>query len=76
MPQHRQATYNPRGRLGRPPGAWSSQRHWHSAEDEFTYVLEGEVVLVTDTDAVDYPAIDLILAAGERAYRHRNGSPY
>jgi uncharacterized cupin superfamily protein len=30
-----------------PPGAWSSQRHWHSAEDEFVYVLEGEVVLVS-----------------------------
>lgn len=32
-----------------PPGAWSSQRHWHSAEDEFVYVIEGEVVLVTDS---------------------------
>ena len=31
-----------------PPGTWSSQRHWHTAEDEFVYVLEGEVVLVTD----------------------------
>jgi len=31
-----------------PPGTWSSQRHWHSAEDEFVWVLEGEVVLVTD----------------------------
>ncbi|MCY4128315.1 MAG: cupin domain-containing protein [Gammaproteobacteria bacterium] len=31
-----------------PPGAWSSQRHWHSAEDEFIYVLEGEPLLVTD----------------------------
>lgn len=31
------------------PGAWSSQRHWHSAEDEFVWVLEGEVVLVDDT---------------------------
>ena len=31
-----------------PPGTWSSQRHWHSREDEFIYVLEGEVVLVTD----------------------------
>src|ERR1700676_1798819 len=31
-----------------PANAWSSQRHWHSAEDEFVYVLEGEVVLVTD----------------------------
>lgn len=29
------------------PGVWSSQRHWHSAEDEFVFVLEGEVVLVT-----------------------------
>ena len=31
-----------------PPGVWSSQRHWHSAEDEFVWVLDGEVVLVTD----------------------------
>lgn len=31
-----------------PPGAWSSQRHWHSASDEFVYVVLGEVVLVTD----------------------------
>ena len=31
-----------------PPGAWASQRHWHSHEDEFVYVLDGELVLVTD----------------------------
>src|SRR5580765_4584474 len=31
-----------------PPGTWSSQRHWHSHEDEFVHVLEGEVVMVTD----------------------------
>jgi uncharacterized cupin superfamily protein len=30
-----------------PHGQWSSQRHWHSAEDEMVVVLEGEVVLVT-----------------------------
>ena len=30
------------------PGAWSSQRHWHTNEDEFVYILEGELVLVTD----------------------------
>jgi uncharacterized cupin superfamily protein len=30
------------------PGVWSSQRHWHSHEDEFVHVVEGEVVLVTD----------------------------
>jgi uncharacterized cupin superfamily protein len=31
-----------------PPGGWSSQRHWHSDEDEFVSVLEGEVTLVED----------------------------
>ncbi len=30
------------------PGAISSQRHWHSRQDEFVYMLEGEVVLETD----------------------------
>lgn len=30
------------------PGAYSSARHWHSLEDEFIYVLEGEVTLITD----------------------------
>src|SRR2546430_5625824 len=31
-----------------PPGKESSMRHWHTHEDEFVYVLEGEVVLRTD----------------------------
>ena len=31
-----------------PAGQWSSQRHWHTAEDEFVWVVSGEVVLVTD----------------------------
>jgi uncharacterized cupin superfamily protein len=30
-----------------PPGKQSSMRHWHTREDEFVYVLEGEVVLRT-----------------------------
>jgi uncharacterized cupin superfamily protein len=30
------------------PGAWSSQRHWHTGSDEFVYVISGEVVLVSD----------------------------
>jgi uncharacterized cupin superfamily protein len=34
-----------------PPGAWSSQRHWHTEEDEFIYVLAGEVTLETDDGA-------------------------
>jgi uncharacterized cupin superfamily protein len=31
-----------------PPGAWSSQRHWHSEEDEFVYVISGELTLITN----------------------------
>ena len=31
-----------------PPGGWSSQRHWHSHEDEFVYLLEGELALIED----------------------------
>jgi uncharacterized cupin superfamily protein len=46
------------------PGGQSALRHWHSHEDEFVYVLEGEVVLVTDGgeqvlragDCAGYPA--------------------
>lgn len=30
------------------PGSWSSQRHWHTREDEFIYVVSGEVTLITD----------------------------
>ncbi len=33
------------------PGAASAQRHWHTAEDEFVYILEGEVDLITDAAA-------------------------
>ncbi len=43
-----------------PPGAWSSQRHWHSHEDEFVWVVDGEVTLVTD-------AGEETLAAGDCA---------
>ncbi len=42
------------------PGAWSAQRHWHTGEDEFVYVLEGEVTLVTN-------AGEEILRAGDCA---------
>jgi uncharacterized cupin superfamily protein len=102
-----------------PPGTWSSQRHWHTEEDEFVWVLEGEVVLVEDegetvlrpgdcagfkagvanghhlqnrsdreavvleagsrrpeTDACDYPDIDMVAPAGDPLYRHRDGTPY
>lgn len=30
------------------PGAWSSHRHWHENEDEFVYVVDGELTLIDD----------------------------
>ncbi|WP_299410691.1 cupin domain-containing protein [Acaryochloris sp. IP29b_bin.148] len=30
------------------PGSCSALRHWHSRQDEFIYVLEGELVLATN----------------------------
>ncbi len=102
-----------------PPGQWSSQRHWHLAEEEFVYVLEGEAILVTDAgeevlgpgdcagfkageanghhlqnrtdrdvvvlevgtrrpaeDGAEYPDIDMVVKAGERVFRRRDGSAY
>jgi len=41
-------------------GAGSSQRHWHSGEDEFVYVVSGEITLVTN-------AGEEILRAGDCA---------
>ncbi len=49
------------------PGVWSSQRHWHSHEDEFVYILDGEVVLVTDAgEEVLRPGDSAGFPAGER----------
>ena len=42
------------------PGVWTSQRHWHTAEDEFVWVVEGEVVLVENEG-------ETILRAGDCA---------
>jgi len=35
-----------------PPGCWASQRHHHSAEDEFVYILSGCPTLIDDTGAI------------------------
>ena len=35
-------------RVELPPGSWSTNRHWHSGNDEAVIVIEGELVLVTD----------------------------
>ena len=48
-----------------PPGAWSSQRHWHSHEDEFVYVLEGQLILIED-------AGETMLRAGDCAAFPKN----
>ena len=48
-----------------PPGNWSSQRHWHSHEDEFVYVIAGEVVLEEDGG-------ETILRAGDCAAFPKN----
>ena len=42
-----------------PPGSRSSHRHWHETEDEFVYLLSGELVLIEDEESV--------LRAGEAA---------
>jgi uncharacterized cupin superfamily protein len=48
-----------------PPGNWSSQRHWHSHEDEFVYILDGEVTLVED-------GAETVLRAGDCAAFPKN----
>jgi len=42
------------------PGAASSQRHWHSHEDEFVTVISGELVLITDEG-------ETVMRAGDHA---------
>jgi uncharacterized cupin superfamily protein len=48
------------------PGAWSSQRHWHRNEDEFIYVIEGEITLCEDHG-------ETVLKPGEAAGWRANG---
>src|SRR5260370_14293246 len=52
-----------------PPGNWSSQRHWHSHEDEFVYLLEGELVLIEDgSETLLHPGLRCV------SERHRQRS--
>jgi len=48
-----------------PPGAWSSQRHWHEGEDEFLVMVSGSATLIDD-------AGETALAAGDCAAFPRN----
>jgi uncharacterized cupin superfamily protein len=48
------------------PGAMSAHRHWHAREDEFIYVVEGELTLVTDAgEEVLTPGMAAAFPAGE-----------
>lgn len=100
-----------------PPGVHSSQRHWHTQEDEFVYVLSGEVTLIEDggetilragdcaafaknsgdghclvnrgaapatllevgsrkaDDVAFYSDIDMMIAAADRRFRRKDGTP-
>ncbi len=61
------------------PGAWSSQRHWHTLQDEFVMILDGELVLVTDAgEETVRPGDCLGFKAGVRDGHHlqnRTGRP-
>lgn len=47
------------------PGSRSSLKHWHSAEDEMVYVLEGEITLIEgDTETALHPGDAATFQAG------------
>ncbi|MBE9053598.1 cupin domain-containing protein [Nostocales cyanobacterium LEGE 11386] len=47
------------------PGSRSSLKHWHSAEDEMVYVLEGEIVLIEgDAETILRPGDAATFQAG------------
>ena len=53
------------------PGAASSQRHWHTAEDEFVWILEGHPTLVTDDGEQELrPGIGVGFPKGEANGHH------
>ena len=53
------------------PGGQSALRHWHTLEDEFVYVLTGEVALVTnDGEQVLGPGMCAGYPAGKKDAHH------
>jgi uncharacterized cupin superfamily protein len=53
------------------PGSMSALRHWHTQQDEFIYVLEGEVTLITNAGAqVLQPGMAAGFPAGEANGHH------
>ena len=54
-----------------PPATWSSQRHWHTQEDEFILVVSGELTLVTDEgEQLLTPGMVAGFPAGDRNGHH------
>ena len=52
------------------PGARSALRHWHTKEDEFVYVLSGQMVLCTDDGEQQVGAGDAVGFPGGREDGH------
>jgi uncharacterized cupin superfamily protein len=53
------------------PGAMSAHRHWHAREDEFIYVVEGELTLITDAgEEILTPGMAACFPAGEPNGHH------
>lgn len=53
------------------PGAWSSHSHWHSAEDEFIYLLSGIATLRDDNGMTDlFPGDALCWRHGDPNAHH------
>ncbi len=49
-----------------PPGQASAQRHWHRVQDEFVWVIEGEITLVTDAgEEILTPGMSVGFPAGK-----------
>lgn len=52
------------------PGSQSALRHWHSAQDEFIYVVQGKLMLVTDEGEQLLKPGDMACFAAARANGH------
>jgi uncharacterized cupin superfamily protein len=53
------------------PGSWSSLRHWHKTQDEFIYILQGEVTLITNEgEQILKPGMAAGFPAGEENGHH------
>ncbi|MBN8848197.1 MULTISPECIES: cupin domain-containing protein [unclassified Sphingomonas] len=59
-----------------PEGAWSSQRHWHEAEDEFLVMLSGAATLVDNHGETTLGAGDCVaFPKGDGNGHHLIGGP-